>query len=132
MRITLIPIKPPKGGLLNRAKLMDGLTRAVRDMQAEGVRFMAEYPAAVGRYKRTGTLKRSWSAKPVRRTSTRIEGEIGSNGNIAPYNGQVQGDAQEAFFRGRGWRSTKDLEALIRRQLPQRAQAEINRAAAGR
>lgn len=129
MNVTLIPIRPPKGGVLNRAKLMDGLTRAVRDMQAEGVRFMAEYPAAVGKYKRSGDLKKSWSAKPVTRTASRIEGEIGSNERIAPYNDQVQGEQQLAFFRGRGWRNVHDLDKLIRRQLPQRAQAEINRAA---
>lgn len=129
--ITFTPILP-KGALIDRAQLTQALTAAVRDTQAEGVRLMATYPpqASNSRYKRTGTLKRSWSAPPVVASGDTITGEIGSNGGMAPYNEQVEGQAQDAAFAARGWPAVPALVALVEKQLPLRAQAEINRVAA--
>lgn len=130
MPFTFVPIKP-RGSILSRAKVQQAFTRAIRDTQAEGVRLMATYPPAHAdsHYRRTGTLKRSWHAAAVKRTGNTLEGEIGSQGQIAPYNRKVQGEDQEAFFAGRGWPGVDKLKKLVQRQLPLRCQAEIDKAA---
>lgn len=131
MNVTIIPIRA-RGSLLNQFQLRSGVRRAVRDAVTEGQRYMAEYPPAAPqqRYKRTGTLKRSWSSE-VRESTNLVLGVVGSNSNVAPYNRDVQGPGaeQEQFFRRRGWRSVDDLVSKTERELPLRVQSEIDRAA---
>lgn len=117
-QIKIIPIGFP-------IKQIDGLGIA-RDLQrlmtktvAEGNRFIAKYPPQrlkKSGYKRTGTLKRSWSFR-VRNERRRIVGTVGSNSNIAPYNKYVQGKNQRRLFRGAGWRNVNTLEARMVKQL---------------
>ncbi len=117
-RLVVVPVGFP-------IKQIDGVAVA-RDLQrlmtktvAEGNRFIAKYPPQRLRksgYKRTNTLKRSWSFK-VRNEGRRIIGTVGSNSNIAPYNRFVQGKRQRRLFRGAGWRNVNTLEARMTRQL---------------
>lgn len=131
MPIKLIAIKA-KRPVIDTAAVMRELTGALRDMQAEGVRLMATYPPqrADSRYRRTGTLKRSWSMPPVRRQGSALAAEIFSNGGIAPYNRKVQGVAQDPFFGARGWVDVRALVKLVNKQLPVRVQRAMNRAVA--
>lgn len=128
---TIIPIRA-RGPLMNAHQLRDALRRVMIDTVAEGKRFMAEYPpAAPGqRYKRTGTLKRSWSGRTVNSTNNKSEGIVGSNSGVAPYNSKVQGPEAEQgpYFRGL-WQNVDDLVAKTKDELPRRVQAEIDRAA---
>ncbi len=117
-RLVVVPVGFP-------IKQIDGidiardLQRLMRNTVAEGNRFIAKYPPQRLRksgYKRTGTLKRSWSFK-VRNEGRRIVGTVGSNSNIAPYNRFVQGQRQRRLFRGAGWRNVNTLEARMVKQL---------------
>lgn len=109
-----MPIQPilPKGPLYDEGRFRSSLETAVRNVVVEGVRFMAAYPAqhAGARYRRTGTLGRSWSSEVTVRSDA-IEGVTGSNSGAAPYNRQVEGsDAeQDARFRNWGWQNSSDL-----------------------
>jgi hypothetical protein len=127
---TFVPIVP-RAQLLDREAVIAALTGAVRDMQAEGLRWIAEYPPQrqPAHYRRTGTLKRSWSMPPVYMTGNMIAGEIGSNAGVAPYNDPVQGPAQTFFFADRAWRSVAQLQAKVEAEMPIRAQRAIDRAA---
>ncbi len=115
--------------VVDAPRIIAALAQAVADTQAEGVRLMATYPPqqAGSRYKRTGTLKRSWSAEPVTISGDSISGVIGSNGGIAPYNIAVEGYDQDPFFAARNWPNVRNLMALVQQQLPVRAQAAIDR-----
>lgn len=80
---------------------------------AEGQRYMAEYPAqrlTQSGYRRTGTLKRSWSYSVTSQASDLVI-EISSNGGMAPYGPYVQGPegTQRVLFRGAGWRNIDDV-----------------------
>lgn len=96
----------------------DALQRDLRQLMnnttSDGKRYIATYPSqtltATG-YRRTGTLKRSWSNR-VRSRGNRIEGEVGSNQNVAPYNRFVQGGPREQarLFKRTSWRTVPDLE----------------------
>lgn len=132
MPVRLVPIKTTQP-VLATAKMLSALTAAIRDTQAEGVRLMATYPPQRpgSRYKRTGTLKRSWSMGPVRHEGSALSGEILSNGGIAPYNDDVQGHVQDAFFAARGWVNVRELVKLVNKQLPVRAQRAIDKATKG-
>lgn len=129
MPVKLIPIKV-KHPVMDNARLLRELTGALVDMQAEGVRLMATYPPQRpnSRYRRTGTLKRSWSMPPVRRSGNALAAEIFSNGGIAPYNRKVQGVGQDPFFGQRGWVDVRALVKLVNKQLPQRVQRAFDRA----
>ena len=126
MRRGFKPRKP--GPLPSRSVIMAHLAGALRDVAAEGVRQMAEYPQAPpGQvYVRTGTLKRSWSFDKPRVEGNRITSEIGSNASIAPYNEQVQGERQKPFFRARNWRNIEDLQKVIDEKLPAAAQKAMD------
>ena len=111
------------------AEVLKDIAGAVRDASANGTRFIQKYPAQrllkTG-YRRTGTLKRSWSFKVVN-GATQITGTVGSNSNMAPYNRPVQGSPQVRLFKGAGWRNidvlqrkmenefNKDLETILKR-----------------
>ncbi len=113
-RIRIIPIKPV-GAEVNVQGLKREVARALRQVVAEGQRFIATYPPqrllATG-YRRTGTLRRSWSSK-VDVTFGGITGTVGSNANIAPYNVFVQGSPQRPIFRTAGWRGVDDLADFL-------------------
>ena len=93
---------------------VEAIKKAMRDLVIEGQRFIAYYPPAPPsqHYVRTGTLKRSWSQAVVA-TGFKVEGIVGSNSRIAPYNSKVQGETQTAFFASRGWRDVETLKKKI-------------------
>ena len=131
LNVTLIPIRP-KGLLKSVAAAKGAVRRALTDMVAEGQRYMAEYPPQPpeSRYRRTGDLKKSWIQSPasqVKEQGGAMVGVMGSNSGMAPYNRDVQGVAQRAFFRGRGWRNVNDLRAKVEKELAQRVQREIDK-----
>lgn len=128
-RLIVVPVGFPIKNIDGIAISRD-LQRLMRNTVAEGNRFIAKYPPQRLRksgYKRTGTLKRSWSFK-VRNEVRRIVGTVGSNSNIAPYNRFVQGRRQRRLFRGAGWRNVNTLEARMTRQLITGADAIMERA----
>lgn len=104
---------------------MTGLVAAMQDTTSDGVRLVSTYPpqtlTATG-YRRTGTLKRSWSPD-VSVSGIRITGIVGSNGNIAPYNLEVQGPVQNRVFKSAGWPNEADLKQQMERDLSIRANA---------
>ena len=127
MQMQMIPIgKDIKLG--DVPKLFVTLNDAVRDEVAEGVRFMSEYPPspAGSTYRRTGTLRRSWSFE-VKSGGGRIEGSVGSNSNVAPYNMTVQGDEQGSVFINIGWRDTKTLGKIMEKDFPGRCQSLVDK-----
>lgn len=127
LQVKMIPIgiEKPFGDL---PKMFVLLNNGVRDQAAEGVRFMSTYPPIRdSSYRRTGTLRRSWSFS-MRTGGGRIEGEIGSNSNIAPYNREVQGKEQTDLFWGKGWHNVTQLETMIDKDFPKRVQSLIGRA----
>ncbi len=117
MAIKLIPIIP-KGRLPGRSAIIAKLKNAVRDTVAEGQRRLAEYPTkpAGSRYKRTNTLKRSWS-NSVNMSGSKLEGRVRSNGGMAPYNVDVQGLLQEPLFQALGWRSVQTEAKVMEKEL---------------
>ncbi len=114
---------------LQTAQLSRELKAVMVSTTADGQRFIAKYPAQTLRksgYRRTGTLKRSWSTK-VTSTKTKITGVVGSNDNIAPYNKFVQGNRgqQARLFRGTAWRNIDDLRKNMENDFVKRVE-EIN------
>ncbi len=109
-KIRIIPIRAV-GAQVDVASLKREIVSVLRGVVADGQRFVASYPSqtlkATG-YRRTGTLRRSWSSK-VDVTFTSITGTVGSNSNIAPYNVFVQGAPQKPIFRTAGWKGVDDL-----------------------
>ncbi len=110
-------------------ELVTGLGSIMTDVGAEGKRFISKYPPQTltkTGYRRTGTLKRSWSFR-VSKARAKLSVIVGSNSNIAPYNRPVQGRRQVRIFKRAGWRNltllqkkmetkfAKDADALIRR-----------------
>ena len=126
MQINMTPIG--SGDFGDSAKTFVLLANAVRDEAAEGERFMTQYPpeAPGGHYRRTGTLRKSWSSN-VKTGGSKIEGEVGSAGNIAPYNEDVQGENKESLFKQIGWRNVEDLQSKVQGSLPDRIQDAINK-----
>ncbi len=129
-----------KATTINTARVIDtaGLRRELKSAMvsttAEGQRFIANYPAQTLRktgYRRTGTLKRSWSSK-VTATKTQITGVVGSNDNIAPYNKFVQGKKgqQAKLFRSTAWRNIDDLRKNMENDFRKRAEDIAERFAA--
>ena len=127
-RIKIIPIRSraPKP---DARKIRRELEKAMRDSVSDGQRFIAKYPPQRLRktgYRRTGTLKRSWSSK-VTSGARRIEGVVGSNSGIAPYNRPVQGRRQVPAFRRAGWKGVDDLAKMLQDELNKRVQRVIDR-----
>jgi len=122
----------PKGKLLDFRKMSSGLVKAMSDTVKAGQRQMQSYPpqpATLGpRYRRTGTLRRSWSSD-VESGMNRIVGVVGSNANIAPYNRRVQGKEQTPVFAAYGWPDVFDLKKSVEKQLPPRLRRAVKAAA---
>ena len=85
---------------IERWMRMNNLRRGVEAAGAHILDEMQYYPPprARSRYRRTGTLGRSWTARTSRRG---LRVTIGNNTPYAPY---VQGDKQTDFHRVTGWR----------------------------
>lgn len=82
-------------------------------------------------YIRTGTLGRSWSVRPITRTSSGWSVLIGSNGAMAPYNRAVQDrDRQARVHRGR-WLTAQTAVEQSASQVQRFADARIRAALAG-
>ncbi len=123
--VRAIPIKP-KGARINTTGLAMDLTNAMRDVTSDGQTLAARYPPQTLRksgYRRTGTLKRSWSSRVRTRTGS-IEGTVGSNSNMAPYNRFVQGrkGQQARIFRRTRWTTVDDLEKVMQDDLNERVE----------
>ena len=82
-------------------------------------------------YRRTNTLRRSWSRR-IRQEGSGIVGEVGSSGNTAPYNRYVQDQTQQAnIHRGR-WTNTaqetaRRNESTVQRYFDRRLREEFSR-----
>jgi hypothetical protein len=128
--INFEPVIPAK---IEKMKIFQALYDAVRDTASEGHRFIAEYPEPqiLNRtgYKRTGTLKKSWSSL-TRASAQRIEGLVGSNGFMAPYNRDVQGPESERnpmFPKIGGWRGVPELKDKMNAELTKRIEWNLKR-----
>jgi hypothetical protein len=74
-------------------------------MKGKGIVMMA---ADKLRYRRTGTLGRSWHRK-VAVVGGTVTGEVFSNGNAAPYNIYVQSHARQARIHAGRWRTERQV-----------------------
>ena len=108
-----------------RAAMEDSTTLLLREQQT--------YPPqrTGSTYKRTNTLRRSWSRR-IRQDGSELVGEVGSNEHIAPYNRYVQDQTQQAeIHRGR-WSNTvqetaRRNSATIQRYFDRRLREEFSR-----
>jgi hypothetical protein len=128
--ISFEPIIPAN---IEKFKIFQALYDAVRDTASEGNRFIAEYPEPQilnkTHYIRTGKLKQSWSSL-TRANANRIEGLVGSNSYIAPYNRDVQGPESERdpmFPQRGGWRGVPELKAMMNIELTKRIEWNLKR-----
>lgn len=120
----------PKRPIIDILILNRQLQKDMRNTVADGQRFIARYPPqrlTRSGYRRTGTLKRSWSGKTTVSRS-RIVGTVGSNANIAPYNKYVQGPprTQVRRFKRAGWQGQRSLAKLMATQLSKRVNKTMN------
>jgi hypothetical protein len=105
-----------------RGGMEDATTYLLRQMQT--------YPQqrAGSTYKRTGTLGRSWSRR-IRGRGLDIEGVVGSNSNIAPYNRRVQDQTRQASIHRGRWSTVQQVAArsrnTIQRFFDDRLRAEL-------
>jgi hypothetical protein len=112
----------------------DRMDNAIRGTLEDGSTLMlagiTRYPAppADSTYRRTNTLFRSWSRKPIIRTSFGWQVIIGSNANMAPYNRLVQSrPTQAAIHRGR-WVTAEDVIEAAAGPIQRFAQSRIRAA----
>ncbi len=133
-RIVITPIKPV-GAEVDGQAIRRGMVRMIRNTGADGKRFMAKYPPqrlTKSGYTRTGTLKRSWS-NTTTESQTKIEGVVGSNSNIAPYNRLVQGAKggsevrQLPLFANAGWQGVDELASILQDRVQREADEIIAR-----
>lgn len=138
IRIRITPIVP-SGARVDVGAFQQDVVKMMRRATAEGQRHIATYPPQRLRksnYRRTGTLKRSWSKKVVA-GGNKVQGIVGSNSNVAPYNRFVQGPAkpkgsaqrQLPAFRRAGWRGVDELEDFLQDEVQRGLQDLINRLA---
>lgn len=120
IRINITPILASNAQVDVSAFKRDA-TSMLRRVAAEGHRKIAKYPPQrlkKTNYRRTGTLKRSWSHR-VGQEGQDVAAEVGSSSNIAPYNRYVQGPRegprgrrQVKAFRQAGWQGVDELEKM--------------------
>lgn len=81
---------------------------AMQDSTIYLLRQMKTYPSARAQssYRRTGTLRRSWSRRITSISPTRISGIVGSNRNMAAYNRYVQDSEMQARIHRGLWTNT--------------------------
>jgi len=121
--------------LLDRAPqaLENAIVGAMNDGATLFRATMQRYPAPPpnSSYRRTGTLGRSWSVKPISRTASGWSVVIGSNGNMAPYNRAVQKRSEQArIHRGR-WVTAETATEQSASQIQRFVDARIRAAMAG-
>ena len=126
-QLRIIPITTEGRGRLDVMKLTRDLKAAMVSTTANGQRFIARYPSqrlTKSGYRRTGTLKRSWSSS-VKVSSRQIVGIVGSNSNIAPYNKYVQGRPSDVvkIFPQAGWKGVDDLSKKLENELDKRVES---------
>ena len=135
-RIRITTIKPV-GARVDVNALRHDVVRMMQRTTAEGQRRIAVYPPQRLRksgYRRTGTLKRSWSKK-VSSGGNKVEGVVGSNAGIAPYNVWVQGPRkgrgrrQVAIFRRAGWQGVDELGDFLQDRVERDLQRIMDRLA---
>lgn len=111
-------------------RIQIAMNRAMTDATVLLLRRMKEYPPPRPnqQYKRTNTLKRSWSREVVWRGAD-VTGRVGSNSDMAPYNREVQdAEVQGPLFRGR-WQTVqsvaRDEQRTIVRMFDERIREQI-------
>lgn len=119
-------IKPNKK-VAGKAKMVRELTVAMERTVADGLQYANDYPASRSSYRRTGTLARSWSRK-VESSRHKIEGIVGSNPNMAPYNKWVQGKTQTSVARSYGWRNQDGIAEHMQKRLVIEVKNAVKRA----
>jgi len=115
------------------ARIDRALRAAMEDSTALLLREQQTYPPAPAgsKYKRTNTLRRSWSRR-ISREGSELVGEVGSNANIAPYNRYVQDQTQQATVHRGRWtntvqETTRRNQATIQRYFDRRLREEFSR-----
>jgi hypothetical protein len=73
-------------------------------------------------YRRTGTLRKSWFAKPPRAEGRGVVAEVVSSGQIAPYNIYVQMEGVQAWMHAGRWETEAQVIERTRAQVAQMAQ----------
>ena len=111
-------------------RIQIAMNRAMTDATVLLLRRMKEYPPPRPnqQYKRTNTLKRSWSREVVWQGGD-VTGRVGSNSDMAPYNREVQdSEVQGPLFRGR-WQTVQsvvmDEQRTIVRMFDERIREQI-------
>lgn len=117
----------PKKKVADKAKMVNELTTAMERTVADGLQYANDYPASRSSYRRTGTLARSWSRK-VESSTRKIEGIVGSNPNVAPYNKWVQGKQQTSRASSAGWRNQEGIAERMDKTLKDEVKSAIKRA----
>ena len=121
--------------LLTRApqRIDRALRAAMEDSTVLLLREQQTYPPqrAGSKYKRTNTLRRSWSRR-IYRDGSGIVGEVGSSGNTAPYNRYVQDQTQQASIHRGRWTNTAQETArrnttTVQRYFDRRLREEFSR-----
>lgn len=121
----LLASAPQRFDTAMRGTLEDGSTFYVTQMK----RYPPTRPNQ--QYVRTGTLGRSWSVRPITRTSSGWRVVIGSNGMISPYNRRVQQrDMQANIHRGR-WQTAETVAEQSASQIQRFADARFRAALGG-
>jgi len=121
----------PRRPVANTNKMLSELKRAMENTVADGLQYIQDYPPqpSTFRYRRTGTLGRSWSRKPVTVSSSSISSVVGSSPGVAPYNKQVQNaDQQKPIFKRVGWRTDEELKDRMQARLQREADEAVRRA----
>lgn len=121
--------------LLTRApqRIDRALRAAMEDSTVLLLREQQTYPPAPAgsTYKRTNTLRRSWSRR-IRQEGSELVGEVGSSGNTAPYNRYVQDQTQQASIHRGRWSNTAQETArrnttTVQRYFDRRLREEFSR-----
>ena len=121
--------------LLTRApqRIDRALRAAMEDSTVLLLREQQTYPPqrTGSTYKRTNTLRRSWSRR-IYRDGSGIVGEVGSSGNTAPYNRYVQDQAMQATVHRGRWTNTAQETArrnttTVQRYFDRRLREEFSR-----
>ena len=138
IRIRITPIQAP-GARVDVGAFQQDVVKMMRSATAEGQRHIAVYPPQRLRksnYRRTGTLKRSWSKK-VSAAGNKVVGIVGSSSAIAPYNRFVQGPrkakgggkSQLPLFRRAGWKGVDELQDFLQDEVQRGLQRIVDRVA---
>ena len=121
--------------LLTRApqRIDRALRAAMEDSTVLLLREQQTYPPqrTGSTYRRTNTLRRSWSRR-IYRDGSGIVGEVGSSGNTAPYNRYVQDQTQQASIHRGRWTNTAQETArrnttTVQRYFDRRLREEFSR-----